>query len=88
MEDITDPLGDRVVKSVPPLARLPLTKDELWHNSGKYINIYSIIIDLFLKPNPETEKYQTWTCCEAIYLEKVISKKKSYLRSYSEQQTS
>lgn len=35
MEDIGDPLGDRVMKNVPQIARFPLTKDELWHNSGK-----------------------------------------------------
>ena len=35
MEDIGDPLGDRVMKNVPQIARFPLKKDELWHISGK-----------------------------------------------------
>ena len=30
MEDLGDPLGDRVMKNVPMIARLPLTKEELW----------------------------------------------------------
>ena len=38
MDDISDPLGDRVMKSVPPLARFPLKKEEIWHASGKYYN--------------------------------------------------
>ena len=38
MDDISDPLGDRVMKSVPPLARFPLKKEEIWHNSGEYFN--------------------------------------------------
>jgi hypothetical protein len=36
MEDLNDPLGDRVMKDVPMIARFPLTREELWHNSGKY----------------------------------------------------
>ena len=36
MEDLNDPFGDRVMKNVPPLARFPLTREELWHNSGEY----------------------------------------------------
>ena len=36
MDDISDPLGDRVMKSVPPLARFPLKQSEIWHNSGEY----------------------------------------------------
>ena len=32
-----DPLGDRVMKNVPCIARYPLTRDELWHESGKHI---------------------------------------------------
>ena len=35
MEDIGDPLGDRVMKNVPQIARFPLKQEELWHNSGK-----------------------------------------------------
>jgi len=35
MEDIGDPLGDRVMKNVPQIARFPLKKDEIWHISGK-----------------------------------------------------
>jgi len=27
MDDISDPLGDRVMKNVPTIARFPLTKD-------------------------------------------------------------
>ena len=36
MEDLNDPFGDRVMKNVPPLARFPLRKDEIWHESGRY----------------------------------------------------
>lgn len=36
MEDLNDPFGDRVMKNVPPLARFPLKKEELWHESRKY----------------------------------------------------
>ena len=36
MEDLSDPYGDRVLKNVPPLARFPLTREELWHESGEY----------------------------------------------------
>ena len=36
MEDLSDPLGDRVMKDVPPIARYPLKREELWHASGKY----------------------------------------------------
>ena len=39
MEDIGDPLGDRVMKNVPQIARFPLKKDEIWHISGKILNI-------------------------------------------------
>jgi len=38
MDDLIDPIGDRVMKNVPPIARLPLTREKLWHNSGKHIN--------------------------------------------------
>jgi len=27
MDDLIDPLGDRVMKNVPPIARLPLTRE-------------------------------------------------------------
>ena len=37
MDDISDPLGDRVMKSVPPLARFPLKQSEIWHISGEYL---------------------------------------------------
>ena len=36
MEDLNDPFGDRVMKNVPPLARFPLKKEEIWHDSGEY----------------------------------------------------
>ena len=36
MEDLSDPYGDRVMKNVPPLARFPLTREELWHESSEY----------------------------------------------------
>lgn len=35
MDDLLDPLGDRVMKNVPPIARFPLKRDQLWHKSGK-----------------------------------------------------
>ena len=38
MEDLSDPFGDRVMKNVPPLARFPLKKEEIWHQSRKYLN--------------------------------------------------
>ena len=34
-EDLIDPLGDRVMKNVPPIARYPLKRDELWQISAK-----------------------------------------------------
>lgn len=37
MEDLNDPFGDRVMKNVPPLARFPLKKEEIWHDSGEYL---------------------------------------------------
>jgi hypothetical protein len=45
MDDLLDPLGDRVMKNVPPIARFPLKRDQLWHKSGK------ISIHLYI-PNP------------------------------------
>lgn len=30
MEDIGDPLGDRVMKNVPMISREPLTREQLW----------------------------------------------------------
>ena len=36
MEDLSDPFGDRVMKNVPPLARFPLKREELWCESGEY----------------------------------------------------
>lgn len=36
MEDLSDPFGDRVMKNVPPLARFPLKREELWSESGEY----------------------------------------------------
>ena len=30
MENLSDPLGDRVMKNVPPIARDPLTREELF----------------------------------------------------------
>lgn len=35
MDDLLDVLGDRVMKNVPPIARFPLKRDQLWHKSGK-----------------------------------------------------
>jgi len=35
MEDLSDPLGDRVMKDVPPIARYPMTREQLWHVSSK-----------------------------------------------------
>ena len=36
MEDLSDPYGDRVMKNVPPLARFPLKREDLWHESSEY----------------------------------------------------
>lgn len=30
MEELLDPYGDRVMKNVPMIARLPLPREELW----------------------------------------------------------
>ena len=38
MEDLGDPLGDRVMKNVPMIAREPLTKDKLWKTQSKIKN--------------------------------------------------
>ena len=35
MEDIGDPLGDRVMKNVPMISREPLTRDQLWQKKSK-----------------------------------------------------
>jgi len=35
MDDMIDPLGDRVMKNVPPISRYPLSRDKLWHISSK-----------------------------------------------------
>lgn len=56
MEDIGDPLGDRVMKNVPQIARFPLKKDELWHVSGKKITnqvTINTIKGLHVKPKIE-----------------------------------
>ncbi len=42
MDDISDPLGDRVMKNVPFISRFPLTKDQLWHISGNNSQIIFI----------------------------------------------
>ena len=37
MDDmLLDPYGDRVMKSVPMIARAPLTRDELWKTDCKF----------------------------------------------------
>jgi serine/threonine-protein phosphatase 2B catalytic subunit len=33
MEFLTDPLQDRVVKSLPPLAAIPLSRDRIWRDN-------------------------------------------------------
>ncbi len=38
MDDMIDPLGDRVMKNVPPISRYPLQRDKLWHVSAKSNN--------------------------------------------------
>ena len=45
MDDLSDPLGDRVMKDVPPIARWPLTEEQLYHNSSKY----SVLLFVFFK---------------------------------------
>lgn len=47
MDDLLDPCGDRVMKNVPPIARFPLKKEELWHESSKYL-IVTILTVYFL----------------------------------------
>lgn len=37
MDDLLDPLNDRVMKNVPQIARFPLKRDQLWHKSGKIL---------------------------------------------------
>jgi len=34
-EMLLDPYGDRVMKSVPMIARTPLTRAQLWKTAGK-----------------------------------------------------
>jgi hypothetical protein len=36
MEDIGDPLGDRVMKNVPMIAREPLTREQLWTKKSRH----------------------------------------------------
>ena len=45
MDDLLDPLGDRVMKNVPPISRHPLKRDLLWHNSRKY-TFYEVQADI------------------------------------------
>lgn len=33
MDNLLDPLGDRVMKNVAQIPRYPLTRDQLWHKS-------------------------------------------------------
>ena len=35
MDDLVDPLGDRVMKNVPCIARFPLTREQLWDKTSK-----------------------------------------------------
>ena len=35
-----DPLGDRVMKNVPPISRWPLQRDKLWHVPRK--NLFTV----------------------------------------------
>ena len=42
MEDLNDPFADRVMKNVPPLARFPLKREELWHESSEYFEQYAV----------------------------------------------
>ena len=37
MEDLGDPLGDRVMKNVPMIAREPLKRDQLFKKKSKKI---------------------------------------------------
>jgi len=57
MEDIGDPLGDRVMKNVPQIARFPLTKEELWHNSGKH-SLTNKVIPRQLKLTSKKREYE------------------------------
>ena len=40
MEDLGDPLGDRVMKNVPMIAREPLKYNELFTNQSKNLRIF------------------------------------------------
>ena len=45
MEDLKDPYGDRVMKNVPIIATIPLTRDQLWkYNDDSKLNLKWLII--------------------------------------------
>lgn len=46
MDDMIDPLGDRVMKNVPPISRYPLPRDKLWHISSKNIEQFNLAIQI------------------------------------------
>ena len=46
MDDLLDVLGDRVMKNVPPIARFPLKREQLWHKSGKISIHIQILITI------------------------------------------
>ena len=43
MEDIIDPLRDRVMKDVPMPQSIPLSRDKLWYTQGKNILSQTIL---------------------------------------------
>lgn len=76
MEDLNDPLGDRVMKNVPPMARDPLIRSKLWHKSSKY-QFFEMPYTFFIQKNLADEKFQIWNYCGAICSEKGIWKKQN-----------
>ena len=53
MEDLGDPLGDRVMKNVPMIAREPLKRDQLFKKKSKKsrIKAFAYFLLIFIYPN-------------------------------------
>ena len=57
MEDLKDPYGDRVMKNVPIIATIPLTRDQLWkYNDDSKLNLKWLIIWIENKRKPNVDR--------------------------------
>mgnify|MGYP006876932896 CR=1 FL=1 len=74
MDKLGDPVDDRVMKNVPPIAAIPLTYDELFTTKSKYK-----LPDQFTFIKTVWE-FQISMYLENIYLERVIWIKMNFWR--------